>query len=68
LSDKQVEVIKMLAGGLTNSEIASRLASTEKVVEHTIARIFFLLDLDKSPELNSRVQLTKAFNLLTGRH
>jgi len=67
MSDKQVEIIKMLAGGLTNSEIASRTASTEKVVEHTIARIFVLLDLGKSPELNSRVQLTRAFDLLTGR-
>ena len=67
INDKQVEILKMLAGGLTNSEIASRTASTEKVVEHTISRIFFLLDLGKSPELNSRVQLARAFDLLTGR-
>jgi DNA-binding NarL/FixJ family response regulator len=67
LNDKQVDVLKMLAGGLTNSEIAIRTASTEKVVEHTISRIFHLLDLGKSPELNSRVQIARAFELLTGR-
>ena len=67
MNDKQVEILKMLAAGLTNSEIATRTASTEKVVEHTISRIFFLLGLGKSPELNSRVQLARAFNLLSGR-
>lgn len=67
LSDKQIEIVKMLAKGFTNREIAERIEATEKSVEHSIARVFSLLGLPKSTALNQRIQIAEAFFRLTGK-
>jgi DNA-binding NarL/FixJ family response regulator len=66
ITGQQVAVLKLVAGGATNSEIARQLDITEKAVEHLIARLNENLGLDKSSATNSRVQLVRKFSDLTG--
>jgi len=45
LTDRQVEVIRLIARGLSNSEIAAMLQLSEHTVHRHIANIFHALDL-----------------------
>lgn len=67
LNSHQIEILKLVAAGATNTEIARQTRSSEKAVEHTIARIAKSLGLERSPEHNARVQLVRAFADLTGK-
>ncbi|MEU2862188.1 LuxR family transcriptional regulator [Streptomyces mirabilis] len=40
LSDEDITLIEMISGGLTNRQIAARLACSEKTVEQRLTRIF----------------------------
>lgn len=66
LTSQQIAVVKLVAAGATNSEIARQLEVSDKAVEHLIARINENLGLDKSTSINSRVQLVRKFSDLTG--
>jgi DNA-binding NarL/FixJ family response regulator len=66
LSDKQVEMMRLVAAGLTNAEIAKQLWMTEPAVEKAIARLSKKLDISASKEQNQRVMITNAFHRLTG--
>ncbi len=66
LTQQQVSVLKLVANGLTNAEIARQLEVTEKAIEHIIARINDALEIDKSSNKNARVQLVRKFSDLTG--
>lgn len=61
LTDTQVEVMRLVAQGLTNAEIARRRVTSERTVEITIARIIKRLDLQPTSAENSRVLLTQAY-------
>ena len=68
LTDLQVELLRMVAEGLTNSEIAKRRVVTERSVETALARIGRRLDIDPQAGENPRVLLTQAyFQLIGGR-
>jgi DNA-binding CsgD family transcriptional regulator len=45
LTSRQVEILRLLAEGLTNAEIAGRLAITTKTAEHHVAAIMSKLDV-----------------------
>ena len=45
LTDRQVEVLRLLADGLTNSEIASRLVLSVRTVDTHVATILGKLDV-----------------------
>ena len=66
LTDTQVEILRLLAQGLTNAEIARRRVTSERTVEITIARIVKGLDLQPTDTENSRVLLTQAYFELIG--
>lgn len=67
LTDIQIEILKMVSEGKTTSAIAKERNVTEKSVEATISRIYDLLGLDRSKEMNPRIQLTRAYFALTGK-
>ena len=71
LTDAQIETLRLLAGGLTNAEIARVRVVTEKSVEQAIARTAKRLGIDvtpssSQPNLNQRVALARAYYRLTG--
>ncbi|WP_138275980.1 response regulator transcription factor [Rhodoluna limnophila] len=66
LTDGQIEIMRLVAQGLTNSEIAKRRFITEKSVELAVARVARALGLVSSPEQNQRVHIAKVFFKATG--
>lgn len=61
LTDIQIEVLRLLAEGLSNAEIAKRRVVSEKSVEVAIARIAKTLNLPKDATRNQRVHMAKAY-------
>lgn len=66
LTDLQVEILRLVAQGLTNAEIAKRRVTSARSVETTIARILRRLDIDPTPDQNPRVLLTLAYHSMVG--
>lgn len=67
LSDQQISVLKLVASGLSNSEIAKKLSVSEKAVEHLITRTAKTLGISREGNLNLRVQLMRHFAQLIGK-
>ena len=59
--------MRMVAQGLTNQQIALEQGTSEKAIEHVIARILQRIGVDRNPRLNPRVQLVQAYAELSGR-
>ena len=66
LSDNQVEIMRLVAEGYSNSEIARRRSLTEPAVAKAVARLVKQLDLQVSPEDNVRVLIARAYFDLIG--
>lgn len=66
LSQVQLEVLRLVAQGMSNSEIARVREVSEKAVEHTISRLCRVLDIDSSAGSNARVQLTRVYYAMSG--
>lgn len=61
LTDRQREVVKLVAQGYTNRAIAEELVLSEKSVENHLSRIYLTLGIDASdPTVHARVQATLA--------
>lgn len=67
LSEGQWEILRLVAAGYTNAEIARRRSLTEDAVNKAISRLVRQLDIDVSKDDNARVLLTQAYNHITGR-
>ena len=67
LTDNQVEILKLIADGLTTSQIASRLSVSEKAIEAAITRLNKVLNIDKLEQKNLRIQLVNAYYELIGK-
>ena len=67
LTSHQLEIMRMVAQGLTNQQIALEQGTSEKAIEHVIARILQRIGVDRNPRLNPRVQLVQAYAELSGR-
>jgi DNA-binding NarL/FixJ family response regulator len=61
LTDREREVLALVAEGLTNQAIAGRLFINERTVETHTTRIFTKLGLEQSPELHRRVMAVLVF-------
>ena len=67
LRDGQIEIMRLVACGYSNSEIANRRVLTEKAVAKAISRLIVQLGLTPAKEKNPRILITQAyFILITG--
>ena len=61
LTEREREVLSLLAEGLSNKAIAARLFVTERTVEAHVKQIFRKLHLDANPDSHRRVLAVLAF-------
>jgi DNA-binding NarL/FixJ family response regulator len=61
LTPPQVQVLRMIAEGLSNEEIARRRETSVKSVEHMISRIFAALELTPDGSTNLRVAAVRIY-------
>jgi DNA-binding NarL/FixJ family response regulator len=61
LTKREREVLSLVAEGLANKAIASRLFVTERTVEAHVKQIFLKLHLDANPDSHRRVLAVLAF-------
>ncbi len=66
LSENQWEILRLVAAGYSNAEIARRRTLTEDAVNKAVTRLVRQLDLTVGKDANARVLLTQAYNQLTG--
>jgi DNA-binding NarL/FixJ family response regulator len=67
LTSNQIEVLKLIAQGLSTEEIASNRGVSAKAIESSIAKIQKVAGFKKSKSLNQRVQLARFYFLLSGK-
>lgn len=67
LTDGQLELLRLVASGLSNDEIARRLWLTEPSVRRSITRLLRKLDIEPSDARNARVQLVRVYTQLAGQ-
>lgn len=65
LSAKQLEVLKQIADGYSNQQIADARGTSVRAVEGIISRIFDALNIDVQDDGNSRVDAVKKYFLAT---
>lgn len=61
LSRDQLEVLRLIADGLSNAEIAARRGTTAHGVEQIVQRLIARLGVERTPTTNPRVQLVKLY-------
>ena len=66
LSDQQVEIMRLIATGSSNADIARRRFINEASVEKAIARLIKQLDLKAGKDQNQRVMIAQLYFQLTG--
>lgn len=61
LSTLQIEILREVAQGLSTSEIAKNRGVSEQAIDKTISRISSHLGLEKTSDMNQRVQIVRAY-------
>jgi DNA-binding NarL/FixJ family response regulator len=61
LSEREREVLALVAEGLSNAAIAARLFITERTVEAHVKQIFQKLRIEQAPDTNRRVLAVLVF-------
>jgi DNA-binding NarL/FixJ family response regulator len=61
LTEREQEVLALVAEGLSNQAIAERLSINERTIETHTARIFTKFGLTQSPEIHRRVMAVLAY-------
>lgn len=61
MSDSQIETLRLVAQGLSNSEIAKSRFITERSVELAISRLSKRLGLVSAPDSNHRIRLARIY-------
>lgn len=67
LTGNQLDVLKMVAQGLSSQEIADIKGVSLKAIEGTISKIQSLVGIRKSKSLNQRVQLARIYYMMSGK-
>jgi DNA-binding NarL/FixJ family response regulator len=66
LNEKQTQILRLLAEGFTNAEIASRTELSVKSVERYLAQIFDHLEIRGEDGVNQRVEAARRYYLAAG--
>lgn len=66
LTDLQIDIMRLVAAGHSNVEIARRRSLTVPSVEKAIARLIKQLELQATPDQNQRVMIAQVYYQLTG--
>ena len=66
LTPAQLEMVRLMAAGLTNAEIADRRGSSLRAVERLVTRTFDVLGLNDDPRRNPRVVATNLYTRAFG--
>jgi len=61
LTESQIEILRLVAQGLSNAEIAKQRVVTERAVEVAVSRLAKNLNLRETPGLNQRVHIATRF-------
>ena len=61
LTESQIEILRLVAQGLSNAEIAKQRVVTERAVEVAVSRLAKNLNLRDIPGLNQRVHIASRF-------
>ncbi len=61
LSKSQISVLRSIAQGLTNAEIAAQRDSTVRAVEHLVRRTFAAANIDGDQSINARTAAARAY-------
>jgi DNA-binding NarL/FixJ family response regulator len=61
LTEREREVLELVAEGLSNRAIAGRLFITQRTVESHVKQIFLKLNLEVNPESHRRVLAVLAY-------
>lgn len=67
LSDSMLDVLRMIAEGLSTQEIAKQRDISPKAVEHMITKLCDYFGLDRQTSHNQRVRLVAEYFALTGQ-
>ena len=67
LTDRELDVLRAMARGLSNGAIAAELFLSESSIEKHVSAIFSKLDLSEEPQLHRRVAAVVAYLRVTGR-
>lgn len=66
LSDNQIDIMRLVAEGYSNAEIARRTFVTEPGVAKAIGRLVKQLGIEAGPDANVRVRITQAYYAMVG--
>jgi DNA-binding NarL/FixJ family response regulator len=66
LSDNQIDIMRLVAEGYSNAEIARRTFVTEPGVAKAIGRLVKQLGIETGPDANVRVRITQAYYSMVG--
>lgn len=66
LTDLQIDIMRLIAAGHSNAEIARRRSLTVPSVEKAVARLIRQLGLQATPDKNQRVMIAQLYYQLTG--
>jgi len=67
LTENQVDVLRMVAAGMSSQAIAEEKQVGIKAVEQTISRLCQLLEVPRDSQRNQRVRLARAYLELSGK-
>jgi DNA-binding NarL/FixJ family response regulator len=67
LTDAQIEMMRLIATGYSNAEIAKRMWITEDGVNRAVTRLVKQLGLQVAKQRNTRVLISRAYADLAGR-
>lgn len=67
LSESQIEMMRLIAAGLSNAEIARRMWITEDGVNRAVTRLVKQLGLEVTKEKNPRVLIAREYADMAGR-
>ena len=66
LTSSQSEIVRLLAAGLTNAQIAEQRGSTLRAVERIVTRVFETLGVNDDPKHNPRVVVANLYTKTFG--